>query len=304
VSEIPTIDLELSSPAFCGPLALLLELIEKRRLPITEISLAQVADQYLERMHTLAGTNAELLADFLVIGARLLLIKSRALLPSQPQAADEPNLAAELEQRLLEYRIFKEAAERLRELEENGRRAYPWRSGTEDAERPGPPLEPIPPEVLAAAMARMLKALQPQGDRLELAPRVSVEQRIEHLLDYLATRPAAAFSELAGSTVGEIVATFLAILELMRQGILAVEQESPFAEISISLLPRTSDDAPITDTIAGRARQKPRPPGRSSSLPFSWTAPLDSRAGEIKRRTRQPQSPFHLGQPGFPRPAP
>ena len=237
MNDIPTIDLELSSPAFCGPLALLLELIEKRKLPITEISLAQVANQYLERMHTLVGMNAELLADFLSIGARLLLIKSRALLPSQQQPGEESDVAVDLELRLMEYRLFKEAAERLRELEESERRSYPRQATVQDAEHHEPPLEPIPPEALNAAMARMLKALQPQSAELRVAPRISVEQRIDHLLAYLAVRLAATFSELAGNTVGEIVATFLAILELMRRGSVTVEQQSPFADISISLLP-------------------------------------------------------------------
>lgn len=250
MNDIPTIDLELSSPAFCGPLALLLELIEKRRLPITEISLAQVADQYLERMHSLVGMNAELLADFLSIGARLLLIKSRALLPSQQQPGDESDVAVDLELRLLEYRIFKEAAERLRELEESGRRSYPRQASAQDTGQPEPPLEPIPPEALRAAMVRMLKALQPQAARLEVTPRISVEQRIDHLLACLAARLAATFSELAGNTVGEIVATFLAILELMRRGSVTVEQQSPFAEISIALLPSTSGDAPVAEANA------------------------------------------------------
>lgn len=245
MSETTPIDLELASPAFIGPLALLLELIEKRRLPITEVSLAQVADQYLERMRTLVGINAEILADFLVIAARLLVIKSRALLPSQTHSPDEPDVAAELEQRLLEYRIFKEAAERLRELEESDRRSYPRQIGAEEADRPEPPLDAIPPEALSAAMARMLKALQPEREQLALVPRVSVEQRIEHLIGHLYARLSATFSELAGNTVGEVVATFLAILELMRRGFLTARQETPFAEIELSLIPGTAENGAL-----------------------------------------------------------
>src|SRR5512143_2951529 len=118
MTDTSAIDIELSNVAFCGPLAMLLELIEKRRLPIAQVSLAEVADQYLTRIRTLVGMNADVLADFLVIGAKLLLIKSRALLPSPPREDEKDNVAADLEQRLLEYRIFREAAERLREIEE------------------------------------------------------------------------------------------------------------------------------------------------------------------------------------------
>ncbi|HEX9016583.1 MAG TPA: segregation/condensation protein A [Chloroflexota bacterium] len=230
------IDVELSSLDFCGPLALLLELIEKRRLPITQISLAEVADQYLERVRAMAAASAELLADFLVIGARLLLIKSRALLPSPPQETEEEDVAADLELRLLEYRIFKEAAEKLREIEESGFRSYP-RQGTYDyGDGSEPPLEPPPPAALAAALSRMLKALEPDPDRLQLAPRVSVEERIKVVIDLVRAKESATFSELCGNTIDQVVATFLAILELMRRGFLVAEQEQPFTEIKLVLL--------------------------------------------------------------------
>ena len=246
MTDTATIDLEISSLAFCGPLALLLELIEKRRLPITQVSLAEVADQYLDRMHSVAGTNADLLADFLSIGARLLLIKSRALLPAPPREEAEEDPAVDLEQRLLEYRIFKEAAELLRAIEETGRRSYP-RPEAPDYGDVEPPLEPVPPDALARAMARMLKALEPEADRLALVPRVTVEERIAQLVDLLRTRRSARFSELAGHTIDHIVATFLAILELMRRGMLIAEQEAPFAEITISLLAAKDGGVPVPE---------------------------------------------------------
>ncbi len=235
MTDTSAIDIELSNVAFCGPLAMLLELIEKRRLPIAQVSLAEVADQYLERIRTLVGMNADVLSDFLVIGAKLLLIKSRALLPSPPREDEQDDVAADLEQRLLEYRIFREAAERLREIEETGRRAYP-RQAVPGYEGREPPLEPIPPDALARAMARMLKALEPERDRLALAPRASVEERIAMLLQFLTLQRSARFSELAGNTVDQVVATFLAILELMRRAMLIAEQETAFGEIRLSLL--------------------------------------------------------------------
>jgi segregation and condensation protein A len=236
--ERASIDLELATPAFSGPLALLLELIEKRRLPITDVSLAEVADQYLERMRTMVGLDPDLLADFLVIAAKLLVIKSRALLPSTAPVAEdeEADVAAELQSRLLEYRIFRDAAERLRQLEESGRRSYP-RPPSEAATRPEPPLAPIPPEALRDAMVRMMKALRREEPKLQLAPRASVQERIAFLLEFLTGKGRATFSEVAGSTISEIVATFLAILELLRQGIIAAAQEAAFDQIHLSLAP-------------------------------------------------------------------
>jgi len=237
----PSIDLELISPAFCGPLALLLELIERRRLPITEVSIAEVADQYLDRMKTLVGLDPEVLADFLVIAARLLLLKSRELLPSEPIQEEEVDVAAELQQRLLEYRVFREAAELLRKLEESGDRSFTREPSEECAPRPEPPLQPIPPILLQASMLRMLKALQPKKGALELTPRVSVQERMEQLLDWLSSQQFAVFSELAGSTVHEIVATFLALLELLRLGQVGAVQEESFAEIRLFLTKRPED---------------------------------------------------------------
>ncbi|MGE5620913.1 MAG: segregation and condensation protein A [Sphingomonadaceae bacterium] len=235
-SSRPSIELELATPAFSGPLALLLELIEKRRLPITEISLAEVADQYLERMRTMVGLDPDLLSDFLVIAARLLVIKSRELLPSPPPVAnDEEDVAEQLRQRLLEYRIFRDAAEQLKQLEETGRRSYQRQPSGSAGPRPEPPLAPIEPEALRDAMVRMAKALQPESRRLELAPRVSVQERMAHLIACLTSSGSAVFSEVGGTTVEEIVATFLALLELLRQHIIEAVQETAFGEIRLSL---------------------------------------------------------------------
>jgi segregation and condensation protein A len=233
----PTIDLELANPAFNGPLALLLELIEKRRLPITQVSLSEVADQYLERMRTMGGLDPELLADFLVIATRLLVIKSRELLPSQSVVAEEEgDPAADLERRLIEYRIFREAAEQLKQVEEQGLPSYPRQPSAESPEYPEPPLAPIPAEALHFAMVRMLKALKPEGQRLPTEVRVSVAERIQHLLGFLSTRTSAAFSELAGHSISEVVATFLALLELLRRGSVLAEQPEAFGDIRISLV--------------------------------------------------------------------
>lgn len=214
---------------------MLLELIEGRRLPISEVSIAEVADQYLERMRSFAGADPDLLSDFLVIAARLLVIKSRALLPSRTAEVPEESPAADLEQRLVEYRLFRDAAERLRQIEESGLRSYPRQLPPDTTLTPDPPLGPIPPEALHAAMIRMMKALRSETEPLEMAPQVSVRERIEMLMALLDSGRAATFSEVSGYTIPVVVATFLAVLELVRLGVLAAWQREPFAEISLSL---------------------------------------------------------------------
>src|SRR5438067_10589160 len=119
------VQLELHLETFDGPLELLLLLIEQRRLPITQVSLAQVADQYLAQVHAQPAIDANLLADFLVIGGKLLLLKSRALLLTEEPDPEVEAVASDLSERLATYRVFRAAAEVLRELEQRGDRMYP-----------------------------------------------------------------------------------------------------------------------------------------------------------------------------------
>src|SRR5216684_6292299 len=121
----PPLQLELHLETFDGPLELLLLLIEQRRLPITQVSLAQVADQYLSHVRAQPALDTELLAEFLVIGGKLLLLKSRALLLSEEPDPEVEEVASDLAERLATYRVFRAAAEVLRELEQRGERMYP-----------------------------------------------------------------------------------------------------------------------------------------------------------------------------------
>jgi segregation and condensation protein A len=127
---VPAYQYQISLPGFAfeGPLDLLLQFIERNQLPITEIALARIADEYVAYIKQLSVVNPAELAEFLVIAARLLLIKSLALLPTPPShngdAEDAPSAAEELLAQLREYKQVKDAAERLRQLQEEGQRAY------------------------------------------------------------------------------------------------------------------------------------------------------------------------------------
>ena len=103
---------QVALPVFEGPLDLLLHLIERQELDITAISLAQVTNQYLEYLAGASERDPDNLADFLVVAAKLLLIKSRVLLPQPPAppAAEEEDLGDDLVRQLVEYKRFKEAA--------------------------------------------------------------------------------------------------------------------------------------------------------------------------------------------------
>src|ERR1700736_612234 len=143
------IQLELHLESFDGPLELLLLLIEQRRLPITQVSLAQVADQYLAQVHAQPAIDANLLADFLVIGGKLLLLKSRALLLTEEPDPEVEEVASDLADRLATYRVFRAAAEVLRELEQRGERTFPTLREPLINTQPAP-LSPLGPETLLA----------------------------------------------------------------------------------------------------------------------------------------------------------
>src|SRR6266849_5970235 len=154
------IQMELHLDSFDGPLELLLLLIEQRRLPITQVSLAQVADQYLAQVHALPALDADLLADFLVIGGKLLLLKSRALLLTEEPDPEVEEVASDLAERLATYRVFRAAAEVLRELEQRGERMYP--TLREPALSTAPrALIPLEPQALLAVWRRFATTSTP-----------------------------------------------------------------------------------------------------------------------------------------------
>lgn len=227
------IQLELHLESFDGPLELLLLLIEQHRLPITQVSLAQVADQYLAQVHAQPILDPDLLADFLVIGGKLLLLKSRALLLTDEADPEVEEVASDLADRLATYRVFREAAEVLRELEQRGERTHATlREPLINTQRA--PLALLKPEALLAVWRRFALAPAPTQIDLPGVSRASVDERRGRILDALRTEPRVSFRSLAGETVDEVVATFLAVLELFRRGQVSVEQTTPFGDLILS----------------------------------------------------------------------
>ena len=222
--------------SFDGPLELLLSLVEQRRLPITQVSLAEVADQYLAQVHAHVEPDRDLLADFLAIGSRLLLLKSRALLLTEEPDPVAEEIASDLAERLATYRVFRAAAEVLRDLEQRAERTYPAQREPLARSAP-PPLAPTTPDMLRAAWRRLIDLNnEPRATQIELpnVGRARVEERRDYLLDVLRERSRCTFREVAGGTVDEVVATFLALLELFRRGLIRLEQPQLFEELVIA----------------------------------------------------------------------
>jgi len=211
---------------FEGPLALLLSLIEQRRLDITEISLAAVADQYLDAVRRLPEPAPDLLAEFLAIGSRLLLIKSRALLPRLSEAPADDDPFVELQDRITAYRMVRAAADRLQLIEQRGEPAFPAAPRPLDALPP--PLAPLSPRELSLlARAVLGRRRETEAVREGAVQRVAVDDRARWILEALAEHARVAWESVAGETRDEVVASFLAVLELYKRGRLLLEQALP-----------------------------------------------------------------------------
>ncbi|MGD0765095.1 MAG: ScpA family protein [Dehalococcoidia bacterium] len=228
---------ELKLPIFEGPLDLLLHLIEKEELDITAVSLVQVTDQYLAQIHSRESLNLDALADFVAIGAKLIYLKSRALLPRAPaEAADleEEEVGRELAEMLQEYKKFRDVAFALRAIEDEGLRAY---------RRTAPPPDvPLPAGLDKVTLDKLLKLFRDALDRLPAEPastierdRVTVRQKAQEIEEALRGEGQVSFRKLvlACRSRLEIVISFLAVLHLIKAGRVWGQQEELFGDISL-----------------------------------------------------------------------
>jgi segregation and condensation protein A len=232
-------------PVFEGPLDLLLHLIEQEKLDISEVSLVAVTDQYLRSMEQMEELTPGALADFLVVASRLLYIKSARLLPKPPQNEDaEESDADTLVRHLLEYRQIKRAATTLREREEAGERLFVRPPVAVDVvELTQKPLDfgDVNAEMLQKALRRALSRIPvtPPPPTVQLYTVTVAEQIevvrmvVEEARRTQPDRPALKFSMLLGMSKSrlEIIVTFLAVLELVKQRELVAEQHATFGEI-------------------------------------------------------------------------
>ncbi len=232
---------KVSLKVFEGPLDLLLRLIECEELDITEVSLAVVTDQYLAHLAELRSRSAANLADFLAVAARLLVIKSRVLLPNTLEESDKEQLREEEEEwernlvsRLREYKRFKEVAGRLRAYEEAHRRSYARLAAT--PKTPSlPPQGTGDPKMLRRAFRQALQA-NPQAKPMDdvVSPiDVHIVDCVRNVLHHVGRRKRVRFSTLMAEARSwlEVIVTFIAVLELVKQKRVSVAQKKLFGEI-------------------------------------------------------------------------
>jgi len=242
---------EIATPIFEGPLELLLHLIEKNELDITKVALAQVTNEFLAQVNVLREKmQIEVIADFLAVAARLLWIKSRALLPKPPESArlvrDEDDIGDELVRQLRAYRQYKEAAQWLRERDEAGLRTYVHVGAAPRPQHFSIDLSGVTlADLRTAAQDVLFPAEGAQPQEAIQRPRISVVQQIRLIRERLirwaqsSTRAVAVTYRALLSkqpTRVEAVVTLQAILELIKQCTVQAQQAQPFGDIVIEAL--------------------------------------------------------------------
>jgi segregation and condensation protein A len=229
--------LKIHLPHYEGPLDLLLDLIRRQKLDIYDIPIARVTEQYLSYLHLMEEMNVDIASEFLLIAAQLIYIKSRLLLPPDPDATPEEqeDPRAELVRRLLEYEKFKNAAQMLyqREMIENASWSNPGEVAMDEAE-----LEPE----LNVTLYDLMLAFRDVVRRAEERPSMqvnrdefSVEQMMAFLFDKVVSAPGAvALTEILPhiTTRRALITAFLALLELTRLQAIYLKQEKAFGEIT------------------------------------------------------------------------
>jgi segregation and condensation protein A len=234
-------------PVYAGPLDLLLQLIERDELDITRVSLAQVTDQFLSYLKVLETLNLADIADFLVIAARLILIKSEALLPRPVERQPgEEDPGDELARQLIAYKRYKEIAATLHGREEAGLRTY-LRLAPPPKVEAQLDLSGVTTLHLLAAVRHAL-ALSPDKPSLGTAvapPKVTIRDQIRLIARTLRSGGGqASFGEMLAQTKTrmEVVVTFLAVLELIKRQKIDARQEQPFGDIQLVVLADWSEE--------------------------------------------------------------
>jgi segregation and condensation protein A len=234
---------EVHTAVFEGPFDLLLHLIAKHKLDVTEVALAQVTDDFLGYLADADTFDLGAATEFLVIASTLLDLKAARLLPQEEPADDEDVALLEardlLFARLLQYRAFKSVAQLLAELDRVEARFHPRAVALEPqfaSLLPEVALD-LGPEGLARVAAHAFTPKPPPVVDIEHvhAPRVSVREQAARIRERLLELGTASFALLVAECREriEVVASFLAVLELYREGVLRFEQPEPFAELVV-----------------------------------------------------------------------
>ncbi len=242
---IPPDALEVILEAFEGPLDLLLYLIRKQNIDILDIPVAEITRQYMGYVELMKSVRLELAAEYLVMAAMLAEIKSRMLLPRSTEVEEEEgDPRAELIRRLQEYERFKAAAEGIDELPRVGREIVVPR-----LEAPQAKVRKLLPQVSLEELLVSMAEVMRRNDLFEshqiTRETLSTRERMSDVLERLKGGAFVPFVELFTPEEGKlgVVVTFMAILELVKESLVELVQNEPFAPIHVRLRPESVEEA-------------------------------------------------------------
>lgn len=242
-------DISYKLENFEGPLDLLLHLIEKNKVNIYDIPIVEITNQYMDYINEMKRQDLNIVSEFLVMAATLLDIKSRMLLPTEETEEEQEDPRAELVQKLLEYKMYKYMAFELRDKQVDA--AKTW------YKKPMLPKEvrdykaPIDYETLVgdvnlaklneifkSVMRRQEDKIDPIRSRFGKIEKdeINLEEKQSYIEEYVKNHKQFSFRRLLekqGSKM-EIIVTFMAVLEMMKQGMISIRQETAFADIIIT----------------------------------------------------------------------
>ena len=249
--EFPTVDAlqhetnplsgyQLRLPSFEGPFDVLLRLIERSQVAITDISLMAVTEQFIARIAELGGAPASVIAEFMAVGTRLVLLKSRSLLPRPPAPEDDDSdSTSDLARELIEYRTVKAASLELARRDAGGQGAFMRALGAvanpESIE--APKLARHEANSLVRALRRRLSVAVSPRTLLERKPMITIRELAFRWLEIVRADKSVTFQRF-GSTcqdASELRTAFLAMLVLIRRRSIDAHQEEPFGPIHVRL---------------------------------------------------------------------
>ena len=270
--------LQVKLQVYEGPLDLLLELIKKNEMDITNIPMAEITRQYLDYLNAMKSMNLEIAGEFLVIAATLVLIKSKMLLPADDTLIDEEeggDPRAELVQKLLDYQAFKEAARELGFKEEDRAKIFTRKIADYYFKDLSP--EDVGIDTFSAnffdlmqAFTKVVQSMGKESFHEIFEEIISIDQKIDEIKLLFGERKRVYFTELFShrrATRNELIVTFLVILELTRQKFIVVTQEAHFDDIL--LVKAEPSVIPSDPSVDGESRDLLIPDWENLKLMFN-----------------------------------
>ncbi len=225
---------ELQLEGFNGPLDKLLELIEEKKFEITRLNLAEVTADFLQYVHNLEKINPRILSDFITIAARLILIKSLAILPKLELSEEEEGEIEDLENRLKLYREFRDTQRHIKHLwQENVAFPREYLSNFPEGFYFTTPIAVKELEKIIKRLYDEFSSFTPKTESVHVRI-ISLEEKIKELMDRVDKAMHTSFNEITdGYEQSEIIVLFLALLHLLKDSAIEVDQKNLFSDISI-----------------------------------------------------------------------